>query len=273
MKYNLWLASMAAAILVNASISRAQLPGLPPTAKVTATAAAQNQGNEVRRVPAPSTAIRGSLVKQAAMAAASMDANGQQGSDAQGRTGPVMSFIAVPSPQARRYKKNDLLTVIVREDSDSTTNASGNAEKKQQFDFAIQQFLQWAMSSSGIPYVTTVNNPSNLPEIKFKYENNRETDAEQERQDSLSARITAMIVDVKPNGTMVLEATKHIKVDSEEHRITLSGICRVEDVSVDNTILSTQLANLAVSKQTKGEVHDVNRRGWLNKWLDTWMPF
>jgi len=78
---------------------------------------------------------------------------------------------------------------------------------------------------------------------------------------------------VKPNGTMVIEAVKHIIVDKEEHTIKLSGICRIEDVASDNTVLSTQMADLELSKQSKGEVHDVNKRGWLNGLLDRFTPF
>jgi flagellar L-ring protein FlgH len=71
----------------------------------------------------------------------------------------------------------------------------------------------------------------------------------------------------------VVEAVKQITVDKEEQIFTLTGICRVEDISVDNTLLSTQLANLSLSKQTRGEVRDTTKRGWLNKFIDQVSPF
>ena len=80
-------------------------------------------------------------------------------------------------------------------------------------------------------------------------------------------------MDVKPNGTMVVEATAHITVDKEEQLFRLSGVCRVEDLTVDNTILSTQLADLTISKQTRGEVRDGTKRGWLNQFIDKVSPF
>jgi len=148
---------------------------------------------------------------------------GQQAGDAHNRAGPSISFTSVASPQARRYKKNDILTVVVREDSDSTSNGKGNAQKTQNFDLRFNSFIQMALSQSGVPTVGTVGNPSSLPEIKFKYDNNRQTDAAQERQDSFSARISATVVDVKPNGTMVIEAVKQIIVDKEEQTFKLSA--------------------------------------------------
>jgi len=210
--------------------------------------------------------VRGSLFAQGAAAAMPMSADGTTPQ-------PAISMIAVSPAPPKKYHKNDLVTIIIREDSQATTNGKGDSKKTQDFDLALEQFLQLAISSSGVPQVTNVGNPSTLPQIKFKYENNRQSDASQERQDSLSARITANVVDVKPNGTLVIEAVKQIIVDKEEQTFTLSGICRVEDVAVDNTLLSTQLANLSLSKQTRGEVRDGTRRGWLNKFIDTWNPF
>jgi len=187
--------------------------------------------------------------------------------------GAGVSFIAVASPKPKRYQKNDVLTVVISEISDAETNSQGNSKKTQDFDLAIQQFLQLALSKSGVPTVGTVGNPSSLPEVKFNFNNDRQSQASQQRTDTFTARVSATVVDVKPNGTMVIEAVKQILVDKEVQVFKLSGICRVEDVGVDNTILSTQLANLTVSKQTSGEVRDGTRSGWLNSWWDKVNPF
>ena len=48
-----------------------------------------------------------------------------------------------------------------------------------------------------------------------------------ERDDTFTGRITAEVVDVKPNGTLILQATETIKTDEEEQRVTLIGTCRV----------------------------------------------
>jgi flagellar L-ring protein precursor FlgH len=271
-------------IVVVTSSALADLPGLPapapqssepaggskPTNGTTATPS-NGDAKPVQAAPtapAPQTGpVRGSLFKQAA--ATPMVVDGQGGA---GRSVGV-SFIAVQPAQPRKYHKNDLLTVIIREDSDSSTNGKGKANKSQDFDFALEQFIQLAVAQSGLPTIETVKTPSRLPAIKFKYENNRESDADQERQDSFSARISATVVDVKPNGTMVIEAVKQIIVEKEEQVFRLSGICRVEDIAVDNTILSTQLADLALSKQTKGNVFDGTKRGWLNQMIDRVSPF
>ena len=73
------------------------------------------------------------------------------------------------------------------------------------------------------------------------------------------------MVDVKPNGTLILEATEDIKTDEEEQKLTLIGTCRVEDITADNTILSNQLFNLHLEQTAQGcgEGH-AHQRGMLH---------
>ena len=54
--------------------------------------------------------------------------------------------------------------------------------------------------------------------------------------------------------------------------MTLTGICRKEDITPDNSILSTQLADLRIDVQNSGAVRDGSRRGWLTTILDVLRP-
>jgi len=217
--------------------------------------------------PPASVPVRGSLFKQAAMTPVPVAPDGNPAV-----VSPV-SFTAVAEPAKRKFQKNGLVTVIVREDSDASTSGKGNSKKQQDFDLALQEFIKFGTFGKGFLGIEGIQDTSTLPEIKFKYSNDRKNDASQERKDRFTARIQATIVDVKPNGTLVLEATKHIQMDKEEQHFTLTGIARAEDVTPDNAVLSTQLAELKLTKTTKGEVRDGTRRGWLNKFIDAVNPF
>ena len=94
-----------------------------------------------------------------------------------------------------------------------------------------------------------------------------------DRSDSLIRRITAEVLDVKPNGTLVLQARKRIKTDDEEQVFVLSGTCRAEDITADNTILSTALHDQELTETHKGTVRQATRRGWGSKLLDAISPF
>jgi flagellar L-ring protein precursor FlgH len=72
---------------------------------------------------------------------------------------------------------------------------------------------------------------------------------------------------------MVLQARQRIKTDDEEQTFILSGICRVEDITPDNSILSTQMFDKELTKTHKGAVRDTTKRGWIPKLLDVINPF
>jgi len=183
------------------------------------------------------------------------------------------SFTAVADPKSRKFQKNDLIQIVVAEISDSQISAKSDSEKKQAFDIAIQQWSKLGLSANGVPKAAVVGNSSTLPEVKFNYDNNKQNTADQGRSDSLTARIQAKVLDVKPNGTLLIEATKNIGQDDDEQIFRLSGLIRAQDVAADNSVLSTQVADLRLSKQTKGTVADNTKRGWLNTVIDKVSPF
>lgn len=98
-------------------------------------------------------------------------------------------------------------------------------------------------------------------------------EAEVDRSDSMIARITAEVLDVKPNGNLVLQARKTIRTDAEDQHFILTGVCRAEDITPDNSVLSTQLYDLMLQKNSKGDVHMATERGNLPKLLDYLNPF
>jgi len=91
------------------------------------------------------------------------------------------------------------------------------------------------------------------PDIGFKWDDKYETEGEAERKDQFTTRITATVVDVKPNGNLVLEATAEEVHGDDRFTVTLTGVCRSEDVTLDNTILSSQIAELVLIEKNHGE--------------------
>ena len=85
--------------------------------------------------------------------------------------------------------------------------------------------------------------------------------------------MTAEIIEVQPNGNLVLEARTYIKTDKEEQSIKATGICRATDITAANTILSNQLHDLTIEKMHKGELHQAGQKGIIAKVLETVFAF
>jgi flagellar L-ring protein precursor FlgH len=180
-----------------------------------------------------------------------------------------VSYFAVPTPEPKVLRKHDLVTIIVREESEFKSAGNSDLKRQTDIDAQIQQFIKLNLAQLSLqPSIGT-----NIPEIKATGTRNFKGEATVDRSDSFTTRITAEIVDVKPNGTLVLQARSQIKTDEELQLMILSGTCRAEDVTADNTVLSTQLFDKNVSKQHKGAVRDTTKRGWVTKLLDALNPF
>ncbi|HXK30487.1 MAG TPA: flagellar basal body L-ring protein FlgH [Candidatus Binatia bacterium] len=93
------------------------------------------------------------------------------------------------------------------------------------------------------------------------------------RSGELTAVMTAMVREVLPNGNLVVRGTREVLVNHEQQFITLTGIVRPQDVSRDNIVLSTQLADANITIGGLGVVADKQRSGWGTWIFDLIWPF
>jgi flagellar L-ring protein FlgH len=180
-----------------------------------------------------------------------------------------MSVFAVPEQQPKMIKKHDLVTIIIREESEVSSQGTADLKRESDIDAGVDAFIKLNVKNVAIePGIT-----GTPPRVTANASRNFKGEATVDRSDSVIARITAEVVDVKPNGTLVVQARKKIKTDEEEQTLLCSGICRVEDITPDNTVLSTQLFDLEFTKINKGQVRNTTRTGLIAKLLDFVNPF
>ena len=180
----------------------------------------------------------------------------------------AVSPIAVAAPEAKKFKVHDLVTIIVRQTKETASDANLKSEKDWKLEAELAKWIQLSDKHGVVPATLPQGNPA----VDFDFTNEYEGKGSQGRKDSLTTRITAEIIDVKPNGNLVIEATSRIKVDEGEQVMTLTGTCRSDDVSAQNTVLSTQLAQLTIESENTGAVRDATRRGWLMRAFDLLRP-
>ena len=179
------------------------------------------------------------------------------------------SFFAVPEPEPRTLKKHDLLTIVINEQSEISSKGTNNMTRDSEFDAKVSNFIAFKPKSLTLLGLT----PTTTPEANLSGKRSFQGEGEVDRSDSFTARITAEVVDVKPNGTVILQARKRIKTDEEEQQFILTGTCRADDVTAANTILSSQMFDLELQKNHKGDVRNATKRGVLGKLLDVINPF
>jgi flagellar L-ring protein FlgH len=180
------------------------------------------------------------------------------------------SLFAVGEPEPKVLRKHDLVNIVVQETSQYTATGDSNQVRDSNIDAKVDQFVKFSPSSFSLHGTGQATNPV---EIKMEGERDFKGTAAIDRNDTVTLRLEAEVVDVKPNGTLVLQSKKHIKNDDEDQTIILSGVCRVTDIDASNSVLSTDLQDLDLQKITIGAIHDTTKRGFLHRILDFLNPF
>ncbi len=174
------------------------------------------------------------------------------------------SLYSIPAQTPRKFKVEDLVTIIVRQQKKYEADAEMEAKKKWNLSGKLSDWFRFYDAQ----HLGSDKLSNGQPGAQFDYDNKYKTEGQNDREDKFTTRITARVIDVKPNGNLVMEATLEEQHDEEYASVTLTGICRSIDVSPDNTVLSTQIADLRIVEKNKGSVRDSTTRGWAPKLLN-----
>ncbi len=98
-------------------------------------------------------------------------------------------------------------------------------------------------------------------------------DAAANQSNSLIGAISVTVVDVLPNSNLVIRGEKWLTLNHGDEYIRLTGIIRPADISPENEIVSTKVANARIQYSGTGTFARAQEKGWLTKFFDsTWWP-
>lgn len=179
-----------------------------------------------------------------------------------------VSWTYQPAPPMRAFRVQDIVTIRV--DEIARMMAEGDTEKRRVSLFQAT-LSEWIKLGRGglIPDPQVGGDPT----VDAQTIANSRAEASVESRESMSFNIAARIVDIRPNGNLVVEARKQYRVNDNLWETSLSGICRAQDIGPDNVVLSRDLIDLEINKQDQGQLRDGYRRGWFQRAFDRLKPF
>jgi flagellar L-ring protein precursor FlgH len=93
------------------------------------------------------------------------------------------------------------------------------------------------------------------------------------QSNQLSGQLSVTIAQVYPNGTMLVRGEKFLTLNRGDERLQFSGIVRAADISMDNRIPSTRVADAHIVYTGKGDIARASRQGWLARFFSVINPF
>jgi flagellar L-ring protein precursor FlgH len=94
-----------------------------------------------------------------------------------------------------------------------------------------------------------------------------------DQSNSLSGEVSVTVVAVYPNNTMLVQGQKRVTLNRGDEFVQIKGIVRTADISADNRVLSTRVADARIAYTGKGDVARAGRQGWLGRFFSVISPF
>jgi len=159
----------------------------------------------------------------------------------------------------------DTITVVISEDISAVGKADTNSEATNENYYSIPYI--WGQSA------TNYHNKDWSNFLKTKRENSFKGKGTVSRSNKMSAKITAQVVQVLPNGNLQIAGKKFITINGQQQYILLTGTIRPDDIKADNTVMSEAIANAQIEYSGKGILSAKQKRGWASVILDLIWPF
>ena len=176
------------------------------------------------------------------------------------------SLIFLDAPEPREIKEHDIITIMVDEKSELTMNSRFNRQRNASFKAELKEFMR-------LKDFQLENAADNQPTIEGNLQSRNQSNGQLADQEGIRYRIAAMVVDVRPNGNLVLEARKTIRTNKDLWEYTLTGEIPSRAINRDMTALSESIYALSIDKKLRGRVYDSTKRPWGTALHDLFFPF
>ncbi len=163
----------------------------------------------------------------------------------------------------KAYRLHDVLSVVVVESLTAETDGGVKNARASNANSALTSLFGALKASNALQHLVGMNASSGLT-----------ASGQSTTDSSLLTTFGAEVVDVLPNGMLVVQATREITFSQQTQLIKLRGLVRPEDVSAQNQVLSTAMTDLELEVTGKGIVNDTTyRQNPIVRWLEKLLIF
>jgi len=159
---------------------------------------------------------------------------------------------------------NDILTIQISESSTASNSANTSTKKDGDVSIKAPNVFGLENGNSALNFANMLTGSSAL---SFAGQGSTS------RTGQLQAFVSARVVSVMPNGDLAIEGIKEVTINRERQILRIRGLVRSRDITPNNVVLSSGIANMEVVFDGKGIVSDANKPGFLYRFF-TWItPF
>ena len=167
----------------------------------------------------------------------------------------------------RANRIGDLITVLIQENSSASNNTNTAINTSDSLNAALTNFFGITPTFGSV--AGNAFSPSMGATSGQKYGGTGATT----QSNTFTAMLEVTVVRVQGNGNLVIEGSKEVLLNGGHEYIRVAGIVRPADVTPQNTILSTQIADARVEYSGDGSIYSAARMPWLARFFLSLWPF
>jgi flagellar L-ring protein precursor FlgH len=169
----------------------------------------------------------------------------------------------------RAARPGDLITVIVAVQDQAQLRNEFEREREGTDGMGIPRLFGLPSSFTTI-FPNTID-PSRLVETNGSQ--NANASGQVRRNETIRVNVAATVVQVLPNGNLVVSGRQQVRVNSDLRDLMVSGVIRPQDIGSDNTVRHDRMAEARIAYGGRGTINDMQRPRWGQELLDIVLPF
>jgi len=135
------------------------------------------------------------------------------------------------------YKIGDIITILIVESIKATNTTDTSTDKETELEMGFQGFEDLF----GMEHVFSQPLVAN-PQFRIDGSNEFDGGGSSRRSSAITGTISGEITEILPNGNLQIEASQSLVINGEKNSVIIVGTIRPEDISAQNSVLSTQIA-------------------------------
>jgi len=162
----------------------------------------------------------------------------------------------------------DLLTITLVESTSATTSANTAIGKKSSMDIGSPKSSMDIGSPSLFGAPVTLGGKDVLA-ASAKGERDFNGKGSSAQSNRLQGSVTVTVIQRLPNGNLVVQGQKNLRLNQGDELVQIQGIVRAADIATDNTIPSSKVADARIAYGGRGAVAQSNAMGWLGRFFNS----
>ncbi|MBN2607121.1 MAG: flagellar basal body L-ring protein FlgH [Thiotrichales bacterium] len=170
---------------------------------------------------------------------------------------------------SRAHKVGDIITIQLDEKFDAKKKDEAKYNKTNTQNFGLNG--SGTVGSNATAFGSTLGGKTGLG-IGYGSDGAFNGKSDVKQNSSLTGAIAVTVVEVIPNGNLVIRGEKWLTIHDGEEVIRFAGIIRPQDIRPDNTIDSTKVADVRLIYKDTGVAGDMTKPSAVTQWLHKYWP-